>query len=78
MIVNMYSVRDTLTGYGYPFVQPNDDAALRNFRYLLTRDSGSEFSVKPDDYSLFRVARFDTDTGAFVDVDLCAIARKDI
>lgn len=78
MIVNMYSVRDNLTGFGYPFVQPNDEAALRNFRYLLTPESGSEFSVKPDDYSLFRVARFDTDTGAFCDVDLCAIARKDI
>lgn len=77
MIVNMYSVRDNLTGYGYPFVQPNDEAALRNFRYLLTRESGSEFSVKPDDYSLFRVASFDTDTGAFCDVDLCAIARRD-
>ena len=77
MIVNMYSVRDNLTGYGYPFVQPNDEAALRNFRFLLTRESGSEFSVKPDDYSLFRVARFDTDTGAFCDFDLFAIARKD-
>lgn len=78
MIVNLYSVRDILTGYGYPFVQPNDDAALRNFRFLLTRESGSEFSVKPDDYSLYRVGRFDTDTGSIIDSDLCAIARKDI
>lgn len=78
MIVNLYSVRDNLTGFGYPFVQPNDDAALRNFRYLLTSASGSEFSIKPDDYSLFRVARFNTDTGAIFNVDLCAIARKDI
>ncbi len=77
MIVNMYSVRDNLTGYGYPFVQPNDDAALRNFKFLLTRESGSEFSVKPDDYSLYRVCRFDTDTGSICDSDLCAIARKD-
>lgn len=77
MIVTLYSVRDSLTGFGYPFVQPNDEAAVRNFRYLLTRESGSEFSIKPDDYSLFRVGSFDTEDGS-IDMDLCAIARKEL
>lgn len=80
MIVNLYSVRDALTGFGYPFVQPNDDAALRNFRYMLTPESKSEFSIKPSDYSLFIVGQFDTDSGAYIIVDDMprAISRKEV
>lgn len=80
MIVNLYSVRDILTGFGYPFVQPNDDSALRNFRYMLTPESKSEFSIKPSDYSLFLVAQFDTDSGTYIiDGDMPrAVSRKEV
>ena len=62
MIINVYSIRDARVGYGNPFVQPNDDVALRTMRSLLV-DPQSEFSRSPKDYSIWRVGTFDTDTG---------------
>lgn len=62
MIINVYSIRDACVGFGNPFVQPNDDVALRTMRSLLV-DPQSEFSRSPKDYSIWRVGTFDTDTG---------------
>lgn len=62
MIINIYSIRDACVGFGNPFVQPNDDVALRTMRSLLV-DPQSEFSRSPKDYSIWCIGTFDTDTG---------------
>lgn len=65
MIYHMYAVRDALTGYMTPTVDVNDQTALRNFSHALRR-SQDIMNSNPQDFSLWRIASYDTDTGAIV------------
>lgn len=76
MIINVYSIRDACVGFGHPFVQPNDEVALRTLRSLLS-DPASEFSHSPKDYSIWKVGLFDTDTGAIDSVIPDMLSRSD-
>ena len=59
----IYSIRDAKTGFMSPTVDMNDPAAVRNFEHAL-RNSASLMNSHPNDYSLFRIGEFDTETGA--------------
>lgn len=59
---NVYSVRDQLNGFGALLPDHNDSTAIRSFRFGL---SNSKVSCI-EDYDLFRVGSFETDTGVFV------------
>lgn len=78
MILHVYSVRDRLTGFMTPTVESSDPVAMRNFEMAcssLNRDK-SLMSFKPSDYSLYRIADYDTDTGelipSFPPVTICS------
>lgn len=62
MIYGVYSMRDSKTGFTSLSLDQNDDSAIRNFIHALTVSDGL-FQTFPQDFALFRLASFDTDSG---------------
>lgn len=62
MILNVYSVRDALTGYMSPTFEVSDPVAMRNFEYAV-RNTESLLGSHPEHYSLFKIGTYDSDTG---------------
>lgn len=62
----LYSIYDEITEiYNTPFSVINEKDAIRSFRLLAT-DLSTLVGKSPQDYSLYRVATYDTCTGKFV------------
>ena len=62
MKFGMYCVKDAKTGFMTPVVEQNDAAALRNFSHAVNQFD-SIMHDSPNDFSIFKVADFDTDSG---------------
>lgn len=62
MIYGIYSIRDVRTGFMSPTVDATDAAAARNFHHAVL-NSGSVLTSFASDFSLYRLADFDSDTG---------------
>ena len=62
MVISVYCVRDSLLGFGMPILRDNDAVASRAFDYDLNID-GSPMASHPQDFQLYRIGFFDTDTG---------------
>lgn len=58
----VYSVRDARTGFLTPTVEVSDQVARRNFEHAIA-SGPSLFTSHPEDYSLWCIGSFDTDTG---------------
>lgn len=58
----LYAVRDSLVGFGMPIIRDNDAVASRSFEYDFNRDD-SPYRVHSEEYSLFHIGEYDTDTG---------------
>lgn len=74
MKVGMYSIKDSLVGFGYPFVQVSDPVAVRSFAAVASDERG-DICKKPGDYDLYRVGSFDTDSGAIIPSEPVFVAR---
>lgn len=61
MILSVYSIRDSRTGFLNPTFELNDAVAMRNFRHAQTQDS--ILKTHASDFALYRIGEFDTDTG---------------
>ncbi|UPW41132.1 nonstructural protein [Sigmofec virus UA08Rod_5433] len=55
-------MRDVKTGFMSPTMDLSDDSAIRNFAHSVGNSEGILFSFVQD-FSLYRIADFDTDTG---------------
>lgn len=64
MIYDVVCIRDVKTGFLAPQLEPNLQSAIRNFEHAVLRNEDSLFFSHPEDYALYRVGGFDTDTGA--------------
>lgn len=62
MLQKFYTVYDRHVGYGFPFAQPNNMAALRTFKIWLN-DPNCEIGKCPEDYELFYLGEYDTEKG---------------
>lgn len=62
MLVNLYSIRDRKAGFLVPTHDINDETAQRNFAYAIQR-ADSMYLAFPDDYDLYYVGQYDTDSG---------------
>lgn len=63
MIMRMYSVRDSLTGFMTPVLEQNDACAMRNFR-MACETSQSLMNYSSSDFSLYHIADFDSNSGS--------------
>lgn len=66
MKCNVYSIRDVHTGFLNPTFEVSDAVAKRNFAHAVLAVPDSLFTSHPDDYSLYRIGEFDTDSGSIV------------
>jgi hypothetical protein len=63
MILNVYSVFDSIAGnYNTPFFLGND-ALARRTGYDLVHDEKSIVHSHPSDFSIYHIGAFDTDSG---------------
>ena len=62
MIFGMYSIKDAKTGFMTPVLEQNDAAALRNFSHAVNQPDSLMHDC-PNDFSLFKVSDFDSDSG---------------
>lgn len=62
MIYGLYAMRDVKTGFMTPVVEVNDDAAVRNFTHTIRQSEGILYTFNQD-FSLYRIGDFDSDTG---------------
>lgn len=69
MIYGIYSIRDVKTGFLPPTVDVNDDSAIRNFHFAFTK-TNSLFIAFPNDYSLYKLAEYDTESGSVSPCDV--------
>ena len=60
MKFGMYCIKDAKTGFMTPVVEQNDAAALRNFSHAVNQPDSLMHDC-PNDFTLFKVAGFDTD-----------------
>lgn len=62
MIVNVYAMRDVKTGFLTPSFDSNDETAIRNFSHAVINSDSIIFSFAQD-FSLYRIGSYDSDTG---------------
>lgn len=62
MKAKLYSYRDELVGFGPIMVEANERTAIRGFSYAVNSAQGM-MSFSPENYDLFYIGEFDTDTG---------------
>lgn len=61
MILNLYSIRDTLNGFAPPVVMPNDETAKRWYEDMKTENP--TIGNNPDDFGVHFIGQFDSETG---------------
>lgn len=61
MKINIYSIKDNVAGFLQPTYSLYETQALRDFSYACNQPGLMNF--KPEDYSLWYVGSFDTETG---------------
>lgn len=62
MIVNLYSVRDSITTYKLPWPARNDADALRTFRNTVSDPSSDLYRIR-NDVQLWHVGEYNDETG---------------
>lgn len=64
MIMQLYAMKDELTGFMSPLAEVNDDVALRNWKYAVFESSS--IKAAPADYALYMLGAYDTETGMII------------
>lgn len=64
----VYSVRDCNVGFNQPFVDRNDDCAVRGFAYAVNNSDLMGF--RPNDFDLYQIGEFDEELGKLTALDL--------
>lgn len=63
---NIYSIKDVKVGYGIPFHSLSDATAVRELKVAVNAPKGTTIIADcPEDFQLYRIGSFDTDTGEF-------------
>lgn len=67
MILRLYAMRDVKAGFLTPTLESTDEIAIRNFQmaFKSARQDSLLFGF-PEDYSLYRIGDYDTDSGSIL------------
>ncbi|QCS36586.1 nonstructural protein [Capybara microvirus Cap3_SP_470] len=74
MIYGIYCMKDVKTGFLNPFVEVNDDVAVRGFANAMMAP-GTVYSNFSADFSLYKVGLFDSELCVLSGVDKVLIAE---
>ena len=61
MIFNLYAVKDELSEYASPVTIETEAQAKRYFRHII--ETTKMMADNPEDFSIWEVGKFDTETG---------------
>lgn len=79
MKYGLYSIRDSKVGFMTVTVDSNDASARRNFEHACSQ-TNSLFFTHPQDYDLFKVGLYDSDSGVIDPINppefLCAAPTR--
>lgn len=75
----VYSIRDVKVAFGTPFVDMNDQTAIRGFSFSVNSKEGI-LNANPKDYDLYKIGDFDADSGTIkaFDVPVLVVAGSDV
>ena len=62
MIQNLYAIKDTKAGFNPTFIEANDFTAMRSVKRAMS-DPKSDINIFAEDYELWCVGTYDTETG---------------
>lgn len=66
MKFGVFSIRDFKTGFLAPTCEVNESVAVRNFEHAVLQSEQTLFFSHPEDYALFRIGHYDSDTGDLI------------
>lgn len=69
MKYGVYAIRDNLTGFLEPTISVNDMVATRAFEQACANER-SALGFRPSDFSLYKIAMYDTETGFIESIPL--------
>lgn len=73
MIKKIYSIYDTKAQmFQNPSMMLNDNMAIRGAATIVN-DLTTEYGLHPEDYTLYSIGKFDTETGDIFDVETISI-----
>lgn len=67
---SLYAIRDVKTGFLTLTQDVNDASACRNFEHAVLNHQDSLFFSHPEDYALYYLGDFDSDSGVISPVEL--------
>uniref|UniRef100_A0AAU8AW51 Nonstructural protein n=1 Tax=Dulem virus 134 TaxID=3145611 RepID=A0AAU8AW51_9VIRU len=70
MKFGVYSIRDVKVGFLNPTFEMSDAVSRRNFSHAVLNNTDSLFFSHPEDYSLYKIGTFDTETGKLLPLDV--------
>ena len=65
MLLEVFSVYDTASRVHTPYMSPNFDVFLREVLFRIFENGKSSLAKYPEQFQIFRVAKFDDSTGAY-------------
>lgn len=69
IVYGVYSIRDVKTNiYNTPFFQTHKAGAMRLFSDLCT-DPNSQIKRHPEDFQLFQIGKFNSETAEYLSID---------
>lgn len=77
MVLNVYSIRDEQGTFGNPFAMANDSMAIRDFASAVNMAGDkSALSYAPQDFVMYRIGKFDLETGKLVPEDAVVYLKR--
>lgn len=70
MIKPVFAVRDCKVGFTDPFVDVNEESAIRGFRFGVDRAKDSIMYINRRDFSLYHIGQYDTASGRLTAFDV--------
>lgn len=63
MKMNIYSLKDKKGSFVNPYVMQNTEQAIRDVKTAVNENTASILSKYPEDFDLYKMGDFDTETG---------------
>lgn len=69
MIKSVCCIKDCKVGFMSPIVRENENVAIRDFSIMVNGDKDNMLSVCPNDFELYLLGTFDTNSGLLVSLE---------
>lgn len=76
MKFGVYSIRDIKSGFMTPTIDQSDVSAARNFDSAVMSASSGLFATHPDDFILYKIGEFDSETGIVSPLAMIQLIRE--